>query len=364
MAERTAAQGTLEAERARARDRVEAALDGWPSLVARADALAAQRRALGAALAAFEASQVLDQQRQRALDTALDAVRAAGFSDLAEARDALLDEELTEQLASVVERYGHALAEAEAELARPELASAAAAPPAELDVAQAAAATADDEHRTAFAAARRATQIADDITSRRAEIEARLAGLGPLVEEHEQLRRLADLANGDDRQVANRMRLSTYVLAARLEQVAAAASQRLRRMSGDRYTIVHTDETPDGRRKGGLGLRVVDAWTGTERETSTLSGGEAFFTSLALALGVADVVTAESGGVRLDTLFIDEGFGSLDDDTLHDVMDVLDGLRAGGRAIGVVSHVGDLRTRVGTRLEVVKSPAGSTIRAC
>ena len=159
------------------------------------------------------------------------------------------------------------------------------------------------------------------------------------------------------------MRLSTYVLAARLEQVALAASERLRRMSNDRYTIVHTDEEGDGRRKGGLGLRVVDAWTGTERETTSLSGGESFFTSLALALGVADVVASESGGLHMETMFIDEGFGSLDEATLHDVMDVLDGLRVGGRAVGIVSHVPDLRSRVPAQVEVVKGTrGGSTVR--
>ena len=158
------------------------------------------------------------------------------------------------------------------------------------------------------------------------------------------------------------MRLSTYVLAARLEQVAAAASERLSRMSGGRFTIVHTDEAPDGRRKGGLGLRVVDAWTSTHRETASLSGGESFFTSLALALGVADIVSAEAGGITIDTMFIDEGFGSLDEDTLQQVLDVIDSLRAGGRTIGIVSHVADLRDRITTQLEVIKGPDGSSLR--
>jgi exonuclease SbcC len=106
---------------------------------------------------------------------------------------------------------------------------------------------------------------------------------------------------------------------------------------------------------------VVDAWTGQRRETASLSGGEAFYTSLALALGLADVVAAEAGGVHLDTLFIDEGFGSLDEDTLEEVMDVLDGLRSGGRCVGVVSHLAELRQRIGTRLDVVKSDRGSRL---
>ena len=128
------------------------------------------------------------------------------------------------------------------------------------------------------------------------------------------------------------MGLETYVLAARLEQVAAAAAVRLQRMSAGRYTLVHSDARGGRRPKSGLGLLVVDAWTGTERDTATLSGGETFFASLALALGLADVVTDEAGGVRLDTLFIDEGFGSLDDQTLDEVLDVLDGLRERDRS--------------------------------
>ncbi len=113
-------------------------------------------------------------------------------------------------------------------------------------------------------------------------------------------------------------------------------------MSSGRYTLVHSDARAGGRRAG-LGLHVVDAWTGSERDTATLSGGETFFASLALALGLADVVTEEAGGVRLDTLFIDEGFGSLDDQTLDEVLDVLDSLRERDRSVGIVSHVADLR---------------------
>jgi exonuclease SbcC len=131
-------------------------------------------------------------------------------------------------------------------------------------------------------------------------------------------------------------------------------------MSGGRYTLEFTDEG-DGRGRGGLGLQVTDAWSNTARSTSTLSGGESFFASLALALALADVVSAESAGAPLETLFIDEGFGSLDTETLDDVMEVLDGLREGGRTIGVVSHVADLRQRIGTQLVVHKTDAGSTV---
>ncbi len=113
--------------------------------------------------------------------------------------------------------------------------------------------------------------------------------------------------------------------------------------------------------KAGLGLRVLDAYTGEEREVSSLSGGETFQASLALALGVADAVQAHSGGVALNALFIDEGFGSLDPDSLQLAMDELDRLREGGRLIGLISHVGALRERIRSGLQVVASERGSRV---
>ncbi|HZB31048.1 MAG TPA: SMC family ATPase, partial [Streptosporangiaceae bacterium] len=174
--------------------------------------------------------------------------------------------------------------------------------------------------------------------------------------------RLAALATGQPGANRLSMRLSAYVLAARLEQVVAAANERLARMSAGRYALVHTVDRAAGDRRGGsggLGLRVVDAWTGQERDPVTLSGGESFITSLSLALGLADVVTVEAGGTEIGTLFVDEGFGSLDDETLDEVMDVLDGLRDGGRAVGIVSHVAELRARIPAQLHVRKTRTGS-----
>jgi exonuclease SbcC len=178
----------------------------------------------------------------------------------------------------------------------------------------------------------------------------------------EGLRGLAAGTSGDN---TDNVRLSAYVLAARLEQVVAAANGRLLTMSDGRYELRYTVDKAagDGRARsaGGLGMRVVDAWTGVERDPATLSGGETFFSSLALALGLGDVAAAEAGGADIDTLFVDEGFGTLDEDTLEEVLDVLDRLRDGGRAVGVVSHVADLKHRVTTRLKVVKGPSGSRV---
>ena len=175
------------------------------------------------------------------------------------------------------------------------------------------------------------------------------------------VRDLADTTSGTGADNTLRMRLTAYVLAARLEKVATLANERLAVMGGGRYVLEHSDERAARGARPGLGLRVLDQWTGRVRDTATLSGGESFMASLALALGLADAVREEAGGLDLGTLFIDEGFGSLDDDSLEQVLTVLDSLREGGRAVGVVSHVADLRTRVTHQAVVHKGAAGSTV---
>ncbi|MET1071699.1 MAG: SMC family ATPase [Umezawaea sp.] len=172
---------------------------------------------------------------------------------------------------------------------------------------------------------------------------------------------LTDVINGRG-QNHRRMTLRTYVLASRLEEVALAASTRLERMSQGRYRFVHSLEAGARGTRGGLGLDVLDDYSGQQRPAKTLSGGESFLASLSLALGLADVVAAETGGALLDTLFVDEGFGTLDADTLDLVMNTLDELRAGGRVVGLVSHVEELRQRIPTRLRVRKARTGSTLQ--
>ena len=157
------------------------------------------------------------------------------------------------------------------------------------------------------------------------------------------------------------MTLRSYVLAARLEEVLVAASDRLRHMSSGRYEFAHSDAGGPRGRRGGLGIEVRDEYTGVTRAATTLSGGETFFASLALALGLADVVSSEAGGRVLDTMFIDEGFGTLDPESLDLVMGVLDELRSGGRVVGLVSHVDELRARIPSQLHVLRGESGSTV---
>ncbi|MFZ5872386.1 MAG: SbcC/MukB-like Walker B domain-containing protein, partial [Actinomycetota bacterium] len=228
--------------------------------------------------------------------------------------------------------------------------------------AEAALAAAAARLEAATGAAALAERAAASLADLAAHVAADVAACTPLREKEALVASLSRCAEGTGSDNPLRMRLSAYVLAARLEQVAAAATLRLDAMSGGRYALVHSDATQRGGARSGLGLRVVDAWTGQERDTSTLSGGESFFASLALALGLADVVQADAGGAAIETLFVDEGFGTLDEETLEEVMATLDGLRDGGRAVGLVSHVAELRQRIPHRLEVVKTRRGSWLR--
>lgn len=156
--------------------------------------------------------------------------------------------------------------------------------------------------------------------------------------------------------------LAKYVLIRRFAEVLSAANTELARFSGGRYSLEHTD-AKKGNAKSGLGVRVLDMHTNQVRDVGTLSGGETFYVSLSLALALAEVVRAESGGVDLGTLFVDEGFGTLDPDVLDDVMHTLEGLRAGGRTVGIVSHVSELKSRVADRIEVVvREDRTSTLR--
>ncbi|MBE3001387.1 SMC family ATPase [Nocardiopsis sp. HNM0947] len=199
----------------------------------------------------------------------------------------------------------------------------------------------------------------------RVELDSCLAGSEPVLHRYALAENMRALTSGTAADNEDHVRLSAYVLAARLEQVVAAANDRLATMSDGRYELRYTVDKAagDGRARsaGGLGMRVLDAWTGVERDPATLSGGETFFSSLALALGLGDVAGAEAGGADIDTLFVDEGFGTLDEDTLEEVLEVLDGLRDGGRAVGVVSHVADLRDRVTSQLRVHKGSSGSRV---
>ncbi|QCB97061.1 SMC family ATPase [Arthrobacter sp. PAMC25564] len=330
------------------------ALDGATAVLERAED--ARTRLEQAGTRSADARQQLEQ-----------ALPASGFGSAAEARAALLAAPDAAGLEAAIRAGQDEAARVEELFAGEELVRAARELEAEgtlgddvLEQLQAAAALAGREAGAAVLAsglAEKSVLTLARITAGYLELAA--AGREPR-ERASLLSALADAARGGGDNTY-RMSLNSYVLAARLEQVAVAASERLIGMSDGRYTLQHTDAKAARGAKSGLGLEVVDQWTGLRRDTATLSGGESFMASLALALGLADVVQQESGGVDIETLFVDEGFGSLDEQALEQVMDALEGLRDGGRVVGLVSHVGEMKQRIGTQLQVVKGRNGSTL---
>jgi exonuclease SbcC len=320
---------------------------------------------------AVEAQALLSRAKARAEDARIQldlALPEAGFSSDMEARAQLLSANDADALLAEVRagqdeqaRIAELFASEDLLLALTEQAAHPLVDEALLAELHAAAEQAGQEARAADLAAGMAVRRVESLGAIRNDYE-QLAGSGRVPRERAQLlTALADTAagRGDN---TYRMSLNSYVLAARLEQVALAASERLVAMSDGRYLLQHSDAKAARGAKSGLGLEVVDQWTGHRRDTSTLSGGESFMASLSLALGLADVVQQESGGIQIETLFVDEGFGSLDEQSLEQVMDALEGLRDGGRVVGLVSHVGEMKQRIGTQLQVLKGRNGSTLR--
>lgn len=194
-----------------------------------------------------------------------------------------------------------------------------------------------------------------------ASLEELEKAMGEAREEITFLSRLNDLANGGEQGFKN-VTFERYVLGAILDEVVYAANLRLQTMSRNRYSLERSDYTGGGRGKQGLDLAVMDAFTGQSRPANTLSGGETFLASMALALGLADVIQSYAGGIHMDTMFIDEGFGTLDPDTLELAMETLVKLQSSGRLIGMISHVPELKTRIPAHLEVTRGDDGSTAK--
>lgn len=172
---------------------------------------------------------------------------------------------------------------------------------------------------------------------------------------------LAEVVAGTSTLNTDRLPLSSFVLLDLFSEVVEGASRRLAAMSRGRYTFVHETRIQKRQTRSGLGLAILDDFTQERRDPRTLSGGESFMASLALALGLADTVSATKGGLELDTLFIDEGFGSLDPDSLAEVLGVLEELREGGRRIGLISHVTEMQGMFAHRISVTRSPTGSRL---
>lgn len=296
-----------------------------------------------------------------ATDVGHSAATEARFGSLDEAAAATMAPAALDRLRDRLHDHDRARSSAIAVLEDPDVLAAEGSPAPDLDAVVSAAQQARAALLMAQAGQTEASAALRAFTTVRSSLIAGLDAAGPALTHHHRIKELADTFTGGGLNNTMRMRLTSFVLAARLDTVARLANERLRIMGDGRYTLEHSDRLAARGARSGLGLRVLDQWTGVSRETSTLSGGEAFMASLALALGLADAVREESGGFDLGTLFVDEGFGTLDDESLEQVISVLDSLREGGRAVGVVSHVGELRSRITSQVVVRKTASGSTV---
>jgi exonuclease SbcC len=327
------------------------------------DAAAARARAEGSAVALGEAER---QSREAAVSLGK-ALAGSPFSDAVALQEALLDRngeaaldtailrwrESRSRLATQAEELKRNLAEILA--SRSALGDAPAGPAA----IEAALGTIAGKREAAGAARDKASVELANLTLD--EERFREAG-----KRHEELAqkaaRLAALSDDLSGKGKNWTRKSfdIWLLGLYLKEVAALATKRLERMSESRYSLILNSEGESGRGLAGLDLAVFDANTGKTRPCSTLSGGESFMASISLALGLADSIQTRSGGVRLDAVFIDEGFGSLDEGTLDMAMGILDALRE-HRMVGLISHVGEMRSRIPSRIDIIKTRSGSRV---
>ena len=170
---------------------------------------------------------------------------------------------------------------------------------------------------------------------------------------------LSELLSGKE---GDKVNLQRFALSLLLDDVLQIASQHLRMMSKGRYELVRKEERSKGNKASGLDLEILDTWNDKSRGVATLSGGESFMAALSLALGLSEVVQSYSGGIKLDTLFIDEGFGSLDQESLDLSIETLKQLQANGRSIGIISHVTELKEQMANRIDVVPSLTGSSAK--
>ena len=288
-------------------------------------------------------------------------IAASDFADDAEVMRALLDEHERIRLDGEVAAHAGELATVRSRLLSLEL-DVLDTPPMDLAATRQAASDADAARAAAIGAERDAHNAMVRLRDLLADVDAAAGANATLADEAAIITRLADTVAGRAPNTM-KMELETFVLAAELEEIVAAANLRLTEMSAGRYTLHHSDARAARGRASGLAIEVLDAYTGRLRSPQSLSGGETFLASLALALGLAEVVTSRAGGIRLDTLFVDEGFGSLDPETLELAMRTLDELRAGGRTVGVISHVDAMKEQLPAQVTVEAAGQGpSTIR--
>ena len=341
---------------------VEGERQGFPSLEARAAHLDQRAQRAASTIGAcsdWDGARRAHDEALRFLERALDSQELA--SDTWERL--LLTREEVDALETRINEHEKELYATREALESDRLVRAAACPEPDIAALADASQRAGDASAEATRRAGRLEQHCAQLDAARESLGASLAALADAREQAGPIRRLADIASASGPENLVSTPLSAWVLIARLEEVLASANPRLAAISSGRYELVAVPDDGTTSRKSGLGLAVIDHDTDSVRSPRTLSGGETFYTSLALALGLADVVSAEAGGVELRTMFIDEGFGSLDSHTLSLVMAQLQALRCAGRTVGVISHVEEMATQIADQIQVRPlGEHGSTLR--
>ena len=339
--------------------RVEAERADFASLDARAahlDQHAHRAAALAGACADWDNARSAHAQARSSLADALteQGLQADSWRSL------LLPVPQVEALEARVAAHEKALFAAREALASERLTRAASVPAPNLESLTETARKAEEDAAASARASGVLEQHCAQLDAARTSLERALEALALAREQAGPIRRLADIAAASGPENLASTPLSAWVLISRLEEVLAAANPRLAAISSGRYELVSVPDDGTASRKSGLGLAIIDHDTDALRSPRTLSGGETFYTSLALALGLADVVSAEAGGVELRTMFIDEGFGSLDSHTLSLVMAQLQALRCAGRTVGVISHVEEMATQIADQIQVRPLPEGGS----
>nr|WP_243862259.1 AAA family ATPase [Frigoribacterium faeni] len=366
VAEHAALAERLTGERRRLDDDsavVEVALAGSAGSVS--DLVAGRRLRVEAAerlLAAVDAHEAAVSAAVERADELSDALAESGFADAAAAAGAAVSAADRDALRRRVTRHEADLAVVTSGLADPAVSGLSGDEDADVDAARAALAEAELAFEQAASVATRRAARASASTSALDDLRRAQRAGAEVADGARAVVRMADLASATGQANVKGVTLGTYVLLRRFDDVVAAASARLSVMSSGRYALEASDEREQRSRsrRVGLALSIRDHATDTTRDPASFSGGETFYASLSLALGLADVVQAEAGGLELGTLFVDEGFGSLDPETLDAVMTELGRLSDTGRVIGIVSHVDELKQRIADRIEVRRLPDGSS----
>jgi len=323
----------------------------------------AEERALVERLLALAADRARTAAEAEARATELaDALAARSFATEDEARAAALPPAELPALAQRVAAHEREQAVVAEGLVDPEVATLTGTEDADPAAALAASHAAQAAARATAERAARARDRADRSAAALARHDAARRASALAGEEARAAIRMSEVANATSPENTRGLTLGTYVLLRRFEDVVQAANARLRIMSSGRYELEVSEEreATSKSRKTGLALQIRDHVTDRVREPASFSGGETFYAALSLALGLADVVQAEAGGLQLGTLFVDEGFGTLDPETLDAVMSELGRLSSDGRTVGIVSHVEELKQRVADRIEVRRLPDGSS----